>query len=178
MTNILIVAAFIIAIALLFWLDKKGKNEKSEAERIYNEIFKIFNSVRWGMPLGELRGIFSEKEFVTSEESGEVMGTGYMDKLNGQDIFISFYFPKGNEDRLIRTDFYILGMPAKEFDLIFNKFTEKHGAPFFENGAEQKSSLWDLGNSILTVEGTEEQEFQIQLWSKEFYNKINKETKI
>jgi hypothetical protein len=175
MTNILIISVFIIVITLLFWLDRKGKDEKSKAERIYNEIFKIFNSIRWGMPLGELRELFSEKEFVTSEESSQVMGTGYIDKLDGLDIFVSFYFPKGGEDKLIRADFYLLNMPLKEFNLVFSKFNEKHGTPFAQIGDKQKSGSWDLGNSLLTLEETDEKEFQIQIWSKEFYNKSNEE---
>ncbi len=177
MTNILVISAFIIAITLLFWLDRKGNDEKSKAERIYNEIFKIFNSVRWGMPLGELRELFSEKEFVTSEESSQVMGTGYMDKLDVQDIFVSFYFPKGRDDKLIRTDFYFLNMPLKEVNIVFSKFTEKHGIPFVQNSDKQKSGSWDLGDSLLILEETEEQDVQIQLWDKEFYNKINEEIK-
>jgi hypothetical protein len=175
MTNILIITAVIICMALLFWLDRKGKNEKSEAGRIYDEIFKIFNSVIWNMPLSEIRGIFSEKEFVTSEESGKVMGTGYMDKLDGQDAFVSFYFPKGGEDGLVRTDLYLLNMSPKESALIFDRFLENHGTPTFQNGARQKSGSWNLGDSILTVEGFEEGEFQIQLWCKEFYDKVNEE---
>jgi hypothetical protein len=175
MTSILIVTAFIICMTLLFWLDRKGRNEKSEAEKIYNEIFKIFNSVKWDMPLSEIREIFSEKEFVTSEESGEVMGTGYMDKLDGQDAFISFYFPKGGENRLVRTDLYLLGISPKESALVFDRFIQNHGTPAVQNGPQQKSGSWYLGNSILTVEGSEEGEFQIQLWCKEFYDKINEE---
>ena len=81
MNSILIISAFIIAIILLFLLDRKSKTEKSEVERIYNEIFKIFNKVKWGITMGELREAFKDKEFVTSEESGEVMGTGFMDKM-------------------------------------------------------------------------------------------------
>jgi hypothetical protein len=177
MTNILIVTAFIICMALLFWLDRKGRNEKSEAERIYNEIFKIFNSVKWGMPLSEIREIFSEKEFVTSEESDKVMGTGYMDKLDDQDTFISFYFPKGGENRLVRTDFYLLGMSPKESALVFDRFLQNQGTPTVQNSAQQKSGSWYLGNSILTVDGSEEGELQIQLWNKEFYDKINENAK-
>lgn len=174
MTNILIVTAFIICMALLFWLDRKGRNEKSEAQRVYNEIFKIFNSVKWDMSLSEIREIFSEKEFVTSEESDKVMGTGYMDKLDsGQDVFISFYFPEGEESRLVRTDFYLLGMSPNESALIFDRFIQNHGTPNVQNGAQQKSGLWYLGNSILTVDGSEEGEIQIQLWNREFYHKIN-----
>jgi hypothetical protein len=174
MKSFLIILGFVIAIALIFWLDRKGKTEKSEVERIYNEIFKIFNKVKWGMTIGEVRAAFTDKEFVTSEESEELMGTGYMDKLDGQDIFISFYFPKGGEDSLIRTDFYLLGIPTKKVNPLFSKFVENHGTPY-KNGTEEKSSLWDLGNSVLSLEPTEE-ELQIQLWSKEFYNKISKES--
>jgi hypothetical protein len=163
--------------ALLFWLDRKGKNEKSDAERIYNDIFRIFNSVKWDMPLSKVREIFSEKEFVTSEESGKVMGTGYMDKLDGQDAFISFYFPKGGEDKLIRTDLYLLGMSQKESALVFHRFIQNHGTPTVQNGIQQNSGLWNLGNSILIVEESEEGEFQIQLWNKEFYDRINEEIK-
>lgn len=176
MTNILIITAFIICMALLFWLDRKGRNEKSEAERTYNEIFKIFNSVKWEMPLSEIREIFSEKEFVTSEESGKVMGTGYMDKLGDQNAFISFYFPKGGEDRLIRTDLYLLGVSPRESALVFDRFIQNHGTPTVQDGTKQKSGLWDLGYSILTVEESEGEEFQIQLWNKEFYDRINEET--
>ncbi len=177
MTSILIVIAFIICMALLFWLDRKGKNEKSEAERIYNEIFKILNSVKWDMPLSKIREIFSEKEFVTSEESGKLMGTGYMDKLDGQDAFISFYFPKGGEDKLVRTDLYLIGMPPKESALVFDRFIQNHRTGVVQNDARQKSGSWHLGNSILIVDGSDEGEFQIQLWNREFYDKINEEVK-
>jgi hypothetical protein len=177
MTNILIVTAFIICMALLFWLDRKDKDKKSEAERIYNEIFKIFNSVKWDMSLSEIREIFPEKEFVTSEESSKVMGTGYMDKLDGQDAFISFYFPKGGENRLVRTDLYLLGMSPKESALVFDRFIQNHGIPAIQNGVQQKSGSWYLGNSFLTVEGSNEGEFQIQLWKRDFYDKINEEEK-
>lgn len=177
MTNILIVTAFIICMALLFWLDRKGKKEKSEAERIYNEIFKIFSNVKWDMPLGKIREIFSEKEFVTSEESGKVMGTGYMDKLDGQDAFVSFYFPKSGEDKLVRTDLYLIGMSPKESALVFDRFIQNHGTTTAQNDAQQKSGSWHLGNSILIVDGSEEGEFQIQLWNREFYDKVNEEAK-
>jgi hypothetical protein len=174
MESILIILAFVIAIALIFWLDRKGKTEKSEVERIYNEIFKIFNKVKWGITMGELREAFKDKEFVTSEESGEVMGTGFMDKLEGQDIFISFYFPKGGKDTLIRADYYLIGMPTSKVNPLFSKFIEKYGTPLPQNSGDQKSSSWDLGNSVLTLEPTDGEALQIQLWSKEFYNKINK----
>ncbi len=176
MTNIIIVIAFIICIALLFWLDRKGRNEESQSQRVYDEIFNIFNRVKWDMSLSEIREIFSEKEFVTSEESDKLIGTGYMYKLDsGQDAFISFYFPKGVESRLVRTDFYLLDMPPKKSALIFDRFIQNHGAPMIQNGAQQKSGLWHLGNSILTVDGSEEGEFQIQLWNREFYDRINED---
>ncbi|HLE24050.1 MAG TPA: hypothetical protein VI935_00210 [Thermodesulfobacteriota bacterium] len=174
MNSILILSAFIIAIILLFLLDRKSKTEKPEVERIYNEIFKIFNKIKWGMAMGELREAFKDKEFVTSEESGEVMGTGFMDKLDGQDIFISFYFPKGGKDTLIRADYYLIGMPTSKVNPLFSKFIEKYGTPLPQNSSDQKSSSWDLGNSLLTLEPTDGEALQIQLWSKEFYNKIDK----
>ena len=174
MKSILIILAFVITIALIFWLDRKGKTEKSEVERIYNEIFKILNKVKWGITMGELREAFKDKEFVTSEESGEVMGTGFMDKLDGQDIFISFYFPKGGKDTLIRADYYLIGMPTSKVNPLFSKFIEKYGTPLPQNSSDQKSSSWDLGNSVLTLELTDGETLQIQLWSKKFYNKINR----
>ncbi|HEY7535431.1 MAG TPA: hypothetical protein VH878_05750 [Thermodesulfobacteriota bacterium] len=173
MKSVLIIVAFVVAFALIFWLDRKGKMERSEIERIYNEIFKIFNKVKWGMTIVELTEVFRDKEFVTSEESGELMGTGYMDKLDGQDVFISFYFPKGGKDSLVRADYYLLGIPTSKVNSLFSKFTEKHGTPH-NNSNEEKSSLWDLGNGIVNLEPTEDDTLKIQLWSKEFYGNINK----
>jgi hypothetical protein len=173
MKSFLIVFAFIIAIALLFLLDRKGKTEKSEMQKIYNEIFKIFNKVKWDMTIGELRETFGDKEFVTSEESDQLMGTGYMDKLGDKDIFVSFYFPKGGKDSLIRADYYLLSMPKANANSLFSKFVEIHGPPSLQNSSVEKSSSWNLGESILTLEATEENELKIQLWSKEFYNKID-----
>jgi hypothetical protein len=174
MKSVLIILAFIVAIGLLFWLDRKGKSEKSEVETIYNEIFKILKRVKWGMTIGELRQAFKDKEFVTSEESDQLMGTGYMDKLGDQDSFISFYFPNGGKDTLIRADYYLLSMPKENVNSLFSKFVEMHGTSSIQNISNEKSSSWDLGDSILTLEATEENELKIQLWSKEFYSKINK----
>jgi len=63
---------------------------------------------------------------------------------------------------------------AKDVFVVANQIS-KHKET--ANSVQQKSGLWDLGNSILTVEESEEEEFQIQLWNREFYDKINEEAK-
>jgi hypothetical protein len=45
MISVLIILAFIIAISLLFWLDRKDKEDKEKGERIWEEVLKLFNRV-------------------------------------------------------------------------------------------------------------------------------------
>ena len=63
MISVLIILAFIIAISLLFWLDRKDKEDKEKGERIWEEVLKLFNRVDWGKTLAELKENFQTKNF-------------------------------------------------------------------------------------------------------------------
>lgn len=176
MQEILIVVALIIVIALLFWLDKKAENEGSEVERICNEIFIIFNKIRWRLNSSELKEIFSDKQFSHMEESDDLAGTGYADKIEGHETLVSFYFLKPDKESLVGIYFRILRIPIDKSNSLFSKLCERYGFPLNRNDAEGKSVLWDLDDSVLIFEvletGTGGQELQIRFWEKEFYTKM------
>ncbi len=172
MEEILIVAALIIVVALLFWLDKKAHGERSEAGSIYNETLQIFNRVRWGMNSGELKKIFSEKQLSHKEESDDLAGIGYTDRIEGHEVCISFYFLKPDKESLAGIYFRILNIPIDKSNSLFSKLCEKYGFPLDQDSAGGKSVLWNLENSVLTFEVSDDQELQIRLWDKVFYSKI------
>ena len=171
MEEILIVVALIIVVALLFWLDKKADKGTSEAGSMYNEILQIFNRVRWGMNSGELKGIFSEKRFSHKEESDDLAGIGYADEIEGHEIHVSFCLLKPDRESLAGIYFRILHIPVDKSNLLFSKLCEKYGFPLDQDSAEGKSVLWDLENSVLTFEVSDDQELQIRFWDRKFYTK-------
>lgn len=172
MEEILIVVALVIAVALLFWLDKKAERETSEAGNMYNEILQIFNRVRWGMSSVELKGAFSGKELAHREKYDDLAGIGYADKIEGHEAFVSFYFLKPDKESLAGIYFRIPHIPADKSNSLFSELCEKYGFPLNRNDAEGKSVLWDLKNSVLTFKVSDDQELQIHFWDKGFYSRI------
>jgi hypothetical protein len=172
MEEILIVAALIIVVALLFWLDKKVEKGTSEFGGMYNEILQIFNRVRWGMNSHDLREIFSEKGLVRKEECDDLETIGYADKFGGHEAFVSFYLLKVDKESLVGIYFRILHLPVDKSNFLFRKLCEKYGFPLNQDDAEGKPVLWDLENSVLTFEVSDDQELQIRFWDKGFYTRI------
>lgn len=178
MTTVLIVFAFIIAISVLFWLDRKDKEDKEEGERIWEEVFKLFNRIDWGKTLAELKEKFPDKEFLNfQEESNGLVGTGYRDKFNGQDVSVRFYLPENGEDKVVRADIYFTDISKTKLDTIFSKLCEKYGSPLLTDETEEKPVFWDTKKGILTLETSTNQTLLLSLWDKELYNynQVNKE---
>jgi len=171
MTSVLIILVLIIAVALLFRLDKKDKDEKAEIERIYDGISVFLDRINWNTSPHRLREIFPNKEFLNSEDQGDLIRTSYKDKFDGQDVIAGFYFSKKGEERLVKADLH-LNISKSKLDLLFRKLYEKYGAPSFpdENGGE--SVLWDLEKGILTLETQEDQTPLLCLWNRDSYSEI------
>ena len=171
MEEILIAVALIIVVALLFWLDKKAERGTPEAGSMYKEILQTFERVWWCMSSGELKEIFPNKQFSDREESDGLAGIGYTDQIEGHETFVNFYFLKVDKEGLVGIYFRILHIPADRSNFLFSKLCEKYGFPLNHDSAEGKFVLWDLENSVLTFEVSDDQELQIRFWDKAFYNK-------
>ena len=178
MTSVLIIFAFIIAIVLLFWLDRKDKEDKDEGERTCEEVFKLFNRIDWGKNFVELKDNFSDKELVSlKEDVNSFFGTGYRDKFDNQDVLVHLYFAKDENGKIIGVEIQFPKIPQNILDILFSKLCERYGSPPLPDDTEEKPVLWNIENGILTLETSSSQTLLLSLWNKDLYkyNKVNKE---
>lgn len=173
MISVLIILAFIIAISLLFWLDRKDKEDKEKGERIWEEVLKLFNRVDWGKTLAELKEKFPDKKLLNfQEESIGLVGTGYRDKLDGQDVSVRFYLSENGEDKVVRADIYFTDISKNKLDTLFRKLCEKYGSPLLKDETEEKPVFWDTKKGILTLETSTSQTLLLSVWNSKLYNYI------
>jgi len=177
MTSALIILAFIIAVALLFWLDKKDKEDKEEGERIFSELSVLFKKIDWETTIAELKRGFSEKEFLNFQEnSNSFTSTTYRDKLDGLDVLVHFYFPKDRSGKIVKVEIQFPEILKDKLDILFGKLCEKYGIPSLRNATDEKPVLWNIENGILTLETSGSQIVHLSLWNKELYkNQVNEE---
>lgn len=178
MTSILIILALILAVALLFWLDRKDREDKDEREKICDEVFRLFDRIDWGNTLAELREVFSDKELEKLEEdANSFVGTCYRDKLDGQDISVRFYFPKDENGKIIRAEIQFTQIQQNKLDNLFSKLCERYGAPSLPDETGEKPVFWDTENGILTFETSSGQKLLLSLWIKQLYenNEVKEE---
>jgi len=166
MDYILVALGFAIAFGIIYWIDKKNRAERTEAEKIYRLIFAVFDKIDWGMPIERVMENFRDKEFVTTEDFGEITGTGYLDRIDEREILVSFFFPKEGEKKLIRTDFYLLSLPSEKYNALFSYLNDRHSLAAIDG---DDSAVWNLESAILRFDTSKDNEAQLQFWNREFY---------
>lgn len=167
MSYILILFALVLSVVLIRWIDTRNKADKRRAESMYNCVFGILNKVRWETTADELREMFADKDFVATDESQELIGSGYIERIDGNEIFVGFFFPKREDGKLVRIDFYLLSTPPAHYNLLFSLINDIHGIGTVEGDGGKV--VWDLGDTILTFETLDAGEAWIQAWSKKYY---------
>ncbi|MCH8030043.1 MAG: hypothetical protein IH874_08960 [Candidatus Dadabacteria bacterium] len=172
MNYVLLACLVAIAIYVVFWIDRKNKIERAQADSMYEFLFDIFDGVHWDMSVQDVREKFSDREIVTAEDFGDVMGFGYLDVHDEIEVFVSFFFPNDGEGRLIRTDIYLHSTPPEKYNLLFSKLMNVHGSPLIENGENAGVAVWELGDAILTFLSTGRNEVQLQFWNKDCYGNL------
>ncbi|MGH7889616.1 MAG: hypothetical protein ACRENF_03595, partial [Thermodesulfobacteriota bacterium] len=167
MTSVLIVLAFIIAVALLFWLDEKDKEDREEGKRIFTEVSELFKKIDWETSIAELKEGFSEKEFLNFQEnSNSFTSKTYKDKLDGLDVLVHFYLPKDESGKIARVEIQFAEIRKDKLDVLFGKLCEKYGIPLLQNVKDEKPVLWDMEKGILMLEKSGSQRVHLSLWNK------------
>lgn len=166
MTGVLIVLAIITAVALLFWLDRRDKNEKAEIERIHDVISSFLEGINWNMSHHRLRETFKDKEFLEPEDIGDLIRVGYRDRINGEEVLIGFYL---RDDKLVKTDLHIVHMSRNRLNPLFRRLYERYGPPFPQNESGKEGVLWDLEKGILTLETRKDGTPVFCFWNRDFY---------
>jgi hypothetical protein len=168
MTTILIILALVICTALLFWLDRKDREDKEKEERIDKGVFDLLSKLSWNISRQQLDGKFPEMEFLNVEEQGELNCISYRHKSN-EDFIGSFYFSKEIDSGLLGVDFYLPLLSRRKLDAIFSRLCEKYGEPVESDLADETSIEWHTGDSVLVLETTGSGNLVLGFWNKEFY---------
>lgn len=169
MNYVLFLLAVSIALTLVYWMDKKNKMEKSEAERMHDLIFGIMNGLQWNMDKDDIKYKFGDKDFVTAKEFTDSAATGYFEHLDGIEILVSFYFKKSGAPDLVRTDFHLRNAPEEKYNLLFTKLSDTYGEPMIDEEYSGGRVLWIEGDTVFTFETSEENEAQLRFWNKEYF---------
>jgi len=154
--------------ALLFWLDRKDKEDKEKEERIYKGIYDLLSKLNWNISRHQMDGKFPEMEFLDLEEQGELDCVSYKHK-SCENLIANFYFPKEKSRNLLGIDIYLPRLSKEKRDTIFHQLCEKYGEPEESDFIEEASLDWNRGNGILVLEQTNSGMLILGFWNKEFY---------
>ena len=168
MTTILIILAFVICMALLFWLDRKDAKDKREEEKVYKSVFDLLDKINWNISRYQMDGKFSELEFLSVEEQGELDCIIYKHKFD-ENLIANFYFPNEKGGSLLGLDVYIPRLSKARLDAIYSRLCEKYGEPIESGLAEETSLEWHTDDSVLVLETTDSGNLVLGFWKKEFY---------